>query len=393
MSPPDAAGRLLVVACMKRVELRAGVDPLTGTVIADRASAGPSRSDEAALEWALRIAERTGGEAVALTAGDADAEDVLRGAIAAGAERAVRVPLAASAPSAAAADALSAGVQRLVEVRGSTGFVVCCGDASVDHGSGSVPAFLAARLGAVQALGLVAVAIGRSTEATEPRGGSGGDGSGADGSGGAGSAPRASAVSGAPTVVLEVERRLDGGRRERLALRPPCVISVEAVTARLRRATLGRALSATHAEIEVLGAVLAAHPAPDAHGASGHAETTVELVGVEPFRPRTRVVPPPRGRTARERILTLTGALHERPTARTLTLGPEQAADALLTVLAEWGELPQWGELAQSGELPQWGELADTSEPASPGETADPGETARTPPPLVEDHDEETEIS
>ncbi len=44
---------------------------------------------------------------------------------------------------------------------------------------------------------------------------------------------------------------------------------------------------------------------------------------------------------ARERILDLTGSLQERPAARTLVLEPEAAADALLSTLAEWGELPE----------------------------------------------------
>ena len=53
------------------------------------------------------------------------------------------------------------------------------------------------------------------------------------------------------------------------------------------------------------------------------------------------MVPPPAGPGARERILDLTGSLQERPAARTLVLEPEAAADALLSTLAEWGELPE----------------------------------------------------
>jgi electron transfer flavoprotein beta subunit len=137
---------------------------------------------------------------------------------------------------------------------------------------------------------------------------------------------------------LEVERRLDRGRRERLRLRPPCVVSVEAGTARLRRASLQRSLLSQQAVVEVL--------------AREQTESTerVELMSFEPYRPRTRVVPPPQpGLDPRARIAILTGALHERPTARTLVLDAEAAADELLTTLAEWGELPTGVIVGSSG--------------------------------------------
>ncbi len=322
----------VIVACMKLVELRAGVDALSGAVVADPASAGASSSDEAALEWALRIAEATGGHVVALSAGGPRCDDILRAAVAAGAQRAVRLPLGAAAPSAVVASTLAAGVRRLTAPparlpagvgAGSAGgagadadgavlppsIVVCCGDASADRGSGSVPAFLAGELAAAQALGLVAVDV-------PPLGGS------------------------PAGFVLEVERRLDRGRRERLRLRAPCVISVEAVTARLRRAPLARALAAGAAEVEVFEGDPGGGPVGGS--VEGPAGGHVELVALEPFRPRTRLVPPPAaGLGARERILGLTGALHERPAARTLVLDAEKAADELLATLAQWGELPE----------------------------------------------------
>src|SRR5271169_3612377 len=67
------------------------VDPLTGTVSADRHDYGPSRSDLAALEHALRLAERWDAEVVAATVGPAEADAMLRDALAAGAARALRV--------------------------------------------------------------------------------------------------------------------------------------------------------------------------------------------------------------------------------------------------------------------------------------------------------------
>src|SRR6516164_4653278 len=67
------------------------VDPLTGTVGADRRDCGPSQSDLAALEHALRLAERWGAEVVAATVGPAEADAMLRDALAAGAAQALRV--------------------------------------------------------------------------------------------------------------------------------------------------------------------------------------------------------------------------------------------------------------------------------------------------------------
>ena len=77
---------------------------------------------------------------LAVTAGPPAAEDVLREAIAAGAARAVRVDLPATSPSNVVASAL-AGV--LADLDATSAW---CGDHSLDRGSGSVPAYLAAEL-------------------------------------------------------------------------------------------------------------------------------------------------------------------------------------------------------------------------------------------------------
>ena len=94
--------------------------------------------------------------------------------------------------------------------------MVWCGDHSLDRGSGSVPAYLAAELGLAQALGLVEVEV----------------------------------AAGAALTGL---RRLDRGRRERLALDGDGVISVEGATAQLRRASLAAARSARTATIDRVG--------------------------------------------------------------------------------------------------------------------------------------------
>lgn len=273
----------MIAACLKFVDRRPEVDPLTGEVHTDVRSSGLSDADQAALEWALRLGESWGEEVVALSAGDQDADAVLREAIAVGASSAIRVEIPRSVASSTVAAALAAtadGVDLFV-----------CGDWSLDRGSGSVPAFLAAHAEAAQALGLVTV---------EP----------------------------VERGVLRCERRLDGGRRERLVVRAPAVISVEGSSARLRRAPLAAALAATRAHVEVRQPALAA--------------TLVEApTRTGPFRPRPRVLPPPpRDLSPRERVLALTGALVERTPPKRIVMEPGEAADFLLEQLREWGELP-----------------------------------------------------
>ncbi len=67
------------------------VDPLTGAVSADRRDRGPNRSELAALEHALRLAERWDAQVVAATVGPAEADAMLRDALAAGAAQGLRV--------------------------------------------------------------------------------------------------------------------------------------------------------------------------------------------------------------------------------------------------------------------------------------------------------------
>lgn len=270
---------VVIAACLKWVDRRPEIDPLTGSVGIDARSAGVSDADQAALEWALRTGEAWGHGVVAVTAGPEPADDVLREALAAGATEAIRVELPAGAPSEAVAASLAPQL--------SACDIVWCGDASLDRGSGSVPAYLAAHLGAAQALGLVQLDVGTSGE-------------------------------------LTALRRLDGGRRERLRVTAPGVCSVEGAAARLRRAPLAATLAARTAVIDVrpgAGAVL------------------TPSVPTRPFRPRARVLAPPAGATALERIAALTGPATGTAHGQPVVLEPADAADRILDTLRSWGYL------------------------------------------------------
>jgi len=278
---------MTVVACLKWVDARPTVDPLTGDVQTDPRSSGASDADWAALEWALRIGDEWGSDVIALTAGGGLSEPLLREALAAGATTACRVDTPDGAPS----DQVAAALASAVTTTAPTAEVVVCGNWSSDRGSGSVPAFLAARLGAAQALGLVTLTI----------------------TAGAGR-------------ELRAQRRLDGGRREVLSIPTPAVISVEGGSARLRRASLPAVVRAETATIDVI-------PAPSTTG-------SVAPVRIGPFRPRARVSPAPSSTlSARERILALTGALVDRQPPQTLALEPPAAAAKIIDQLRDWGYL------------------------------------------------------
>lgn len=287
MTEPVTGTRIVV--CLKWVPTRAEVDPITGTVEVDERFSGISPADTAALEWALRLAGE-GGSVEAVTAGPPAADQALRTALAVGASAAVRIdwPEASEADSRAVAQALAR------VARGAA--LVLCGDHSPDRGSGSVPAFLAHELGYGQALGCLHIDL--------PDGGVGPDG------------PR-------PIVT----RRLDQGRRERLQLTGPTVVSVEGGL-ELRRASLGATMASLDADLTVQ-ATASIGPRPRA-----------PVVDTGPYRPRPRVLPAPTGTTF-ERIGALTGAGEDRPAAQHLELEPEDAADAVVDALTRWGYLPR----------------------------------------------------
>lgn len=274
--------------CGKWVDLHPEVDSLTGDVVLDERRHGFSAADEAALEFALTAADRWGATVLAVSAGPPAANVGLRAALAAGASEAIRIDMASDAPSDSVAAGLCLGLSR-----GSRNdlALVCCGDWSVDRGSGSVPAFLARRLGVAQALGLLSADLPAE-----------------------------------PGHPLEALRRLDRGRREQLDVGLPAVVSFEGAMLRLRRASLRSSLAARSAAIDVLaGPISVEQPVVTASG---------------PYRPRSRVLAgPDPAASPRERLVMLSGALEGRTPPRVLHLEPEAAADSILEQLAAWGYL------------------------------------------------------
>jgi len=282
-----------IVACVKWVDLRPDVDSLTGRVINDVRTSGWSPADLAAVELGLTIAEAWSVSLDVVCCGPTEAERGLRELAAAGATSVTRIDPGSieHAPSthASSADVAEALARALTASGQAT--LVLCGDYSLDRGSGSVPAFLAHHLGASQALGVTAV---------DP----------------------------AELGRVLVTRRLGGGRSERLELRGPMVVSVEGSVARLRRAGLRATMNATDATINVVE-----------WGGSSSSTHHVRSVSMLPLRPRPRALPAPAGADARDRILSLTGALVDRTPPRTIHATADEAADAIMSQLRQWGYL------------------------------------------------------
>ncbi|MDH3678453.1 MAG: mycofactocin-associated electron transfer flavoprotein beta subunit [Acidimicrobiia bacterium] len=275
-----------VLVCLKWVDLRPEIDPLTGAISSDVRFSGAGPADLSALEWGLRIATASGGTVTAATSGPPAAEGMLRDALAAGATRAVLVEGRGDESSNEVAGRLAPLAAEID--------IVCCGVHSLDRGSGSVPAFLANQLGLPQALGLVTA---RATDTAD------------DG----------------PELI--VERRLDQGRRERLAVTGRCVLSFESGP-ELRRAALAATLASSTASVERLIAAV---------GPSAAEPTVVER---GPYRPRPKVEPAPAGST-RSRVAALIGTDSSTGSAQVHELAPADAAQLVADQLVNWGYLAE----------------------------------------------------
>src|SRR5512142_2021797 len=234
----------VIVAALSWSWRETDVDPLTGAVRANLRDRGPNGSELAALEHALRLAERWDARVVAASVAPGEADEMLRDALAVGAAQALLVEparwMARPRPSGLVGGERESAAALAAALRQHYGVpdLVLCGDLSADRATGSFPAFLAASLGAAQALGCVRL---------EP----------------------------VDECALRVHRRLDGGRREVLIVRSPAVVSVEAAGVRLRRAGLPATLSRHNAPITVAGASAASAP-------------LIGILAAHPYRPRPR---------------------------------------------------------------------------------------------------------
>jgi electron transfer flavoprotein beta subunit len=175
--------------------------------------------DAYALEEALRLKEKHGGEVVVCSAGPARATQVIREALARGADRAIHVEddALATADANAVADALAAAIQpEQVDL-------VLTGLQSDDQGFGQVGVVLAEKLGMPHATIIMEVQV-------------------------------TSSPSGSGQGALRVKRELEGGWFQWVGLPLPALLTIQSGINQLRYATLKGIMSAKKKEIKKVAA-------------------------------------------------------------------------------------------------------------------------------------------
>ena len=213
-----------IVVCIKQVpdSAQIRVHPVHNTIMRQGVPTIINPYDLFALEEALRLRDRLGGEVTVLTLGPPRAEDSLRKALTFGADRAVLLTdrFFAGSDTLATSYALSMAIQKIGETWG-TPDVVFTGKQTIDGDTAQVGPGIARRLGLnqltyVSAIGAVDLAA----------------------------------------RTIEVSRRAEGGVQE-LATQLPALITVLEGTSEIRRGRLADALRAARAEVAVWNAAQA----------------------------------------------------------------------------------------------------------------------------------------
>ena len=284
-----------IAVCLKHVPdpSTVEVDPLTGVIDDGRVLYMLNPADESALELALRL-RPADGKVTALSIGPADAEALLREALAAGVDRAVRVWDASLGPiKPVITSILLAAALRATGVPD----LVLCGGHSADRGSGTVPALLAEHLGwpAITDVTQFELVSGRAL----------------------------------------IQRRLARGARAESEVLLPAVLGLDLDRIRLRQASLPKLMRAKHATIPLYGLDALDLSPQDLHFPA------MTLHEVMPPRPRARVMfTPDPAASVEERVAQILSAGVAGKAGQILEGGtPEQQADAIIDFLRQHGFL------------------------------------------------------
>ena len=207
-----------IAVCIKQVvtrEWQLRVNESKTWIRDQDASWEPNEPDAYALEEALRLKEKHGGEVIVVSAGPARVQQAIRDALARGADRALHIEddRLAAADAFAVADAL-AGALKEEQVD-----MVLTGLQSDDQGFASVGVVLAEKLGLPHATIIMDVQVDPST-----------------GSGQAG--------------ALRVKRELEAGWFQWVAMPLPAVLTIQSGINQLRYATLKGIMAAKKKEIK-----------------------------------------------------------------------------------------------------------------------------------------------
>jgi electron transfer flavoprotein beta subunit len=215
-----------IAVCIKQVVTREWQLRIaeSGTWIRDTdASFELNEPDAYALEEALRLKEKHGGEVVVCSAGPARAAQVIREALARGADRAIHV----EADALAAADAFTVADALAAAVRDEAFDLVLTGLQSDDQGFAQVGVVLAEKLGMPHATIIMEI-----------------DASGTG-----------------PGAGLRVKRELEGGWFQWVSLPLPALLTIQSGINQLRYATLKGIMAAKKKEIRKVTPPAAAVPA------------------------------------------------------------------------------------------------------------------------------------
>lgn len=205
-----------IVVCIKQVpdSAQIRVHPVTNTIMRQGVPTIVNPYDLFALEEALKLRDKFGGEITVLTMGPPSAEESLRKALTYGADRAVLLTdrFFAGADTLATTYALATAIRKVGETFGPPD-VVFTGKQTIDGDTAQVGPGIAKRLGLLQ---LTYVAKVASID------------------------PKARSI--------EVERRAEGGVQV-LHSRLPCLITMLEATNEIRRGSMADALRAARAQV------------------------------------------------------------------------------------------------------------------------------------------------
>ena len=228
-----------IAVCIKQVPTREWQPRLTDDkkwIREQDASFEMNEPDAYALEEALRLREKQSGEVVVCSAGPARVQQVIREALARGADRAIHVEDEALAAADASVTAAALGAA-MVDERFD---LVLTGLQSDDQGHAQMGVMLADRLGIPHSTIIMEVQIQPST-LREPQGRP------EQGRGTTGSAQPS--TSSGQVGGLRVKRELEGGWFQWIAMPLPALLTIQSGINQLRYATLKGIMAAKKKEI------------------------------------------------------------------------------------------------------------------------------------------------